>query len=122
MFRRTVSAMRCCRQRNVVHRDLSPENVLLDAELSVKITGSGRNQKCTGLKPSMLWGNFSHVARSASWATTVRALEATCGAWGAALQDAHGAVPSAGRCFCLCGGGCSEGTATCPLSCPTSAW
>lgn len=49
VFRQVASARRYCRQRNVVHRDLRPENVLLDAELNVRITGFGATRNALAL-------------------------------------------------------------------------
>ncbi len=41
-FKQIVAAVAYCHSKHVVHRDLKAENLLLDANLSIKIAGTSR--------------------------------------------------------------------------------
>lgn len=41
MFRQIVSAIKYCHERQVVHRDLKAENLLLDSDMNIKIADFG---------------------------------------------------------------------------------
>ena len=41
-FKQIVAAVAYCHSKHVVHRDLKAENLLLDANLSIKIAGKSR--------------------------------------------------------------------------------
>ena len=42
-----VSALEFMSERNVVHRDLKPDNILIDEEYSIKLTDFGDSKKLT---------------------------------------------------------------------------
>ncbi|XP_041131549.1 MAP/microtubule affinity-regulating kinase 3-like isoform X1 [Polyodon spathula] len=46
-FRQIVSAVQYCHQKHIVHRDLKAENLLLDADMNIKIADFGFSNKFT---------------------------------------------------------------------------
>lgn len=43
MFHQIVAAVNYCHKRNVVHRDLKAENLLLDFKMDIKLAGEWKN-------------------------------------------------------------------------------
>jgi hypothetical protein len=44
MFHQIVAAVNYCHKRNVVHRDLKAENLLLDSNMDIKLAGDYKNE------------------------------------------------------------------------------
>jgi serine/threonine protein kinase len=44
MFHQIVAAVNYCHKRNVVHRDLKAENLLLDSNMDIKLAGEYKNE------------------------------------------------------------------------------
>jgi len=53
-FRQIVSAIEYCHSLGIVHRDLKAENLLLDADMNVKIADFGTSNSNSGA-PSAAW-------------------------------------------------------------------
>ncbi|XP_070551720.1 serine/threonine-protein kinase SIK3 homolog isoform X2 [Ptychodera flava] len=54
-FRQIVAAVHYCHHRLIVHRDLKAENLLLDANLNIKIADFGFSNKYTPGRPMRTW-------------------------------------------------------------------
>ncbi|XP_063350342.1 MAP/microtubule affinity-regulating kinase 4 isoform X4 [Pelmatolapia mariae] len=62
-FRQIVSAVHYCHQKNIVHRDLKAENLLLDADSNIKIADFGfSNEFMTGNKLDTFCGSPPYAA------------------------------------------------------------
>ncbi|KAM6307762.1 MAP/microtubule affinity-regulating kinase 4 isoform 2-T2 [Podargus strigoides] len=62
-FRQIVSAVHYCHQKNIVHRDLKAENLLLDADANIKIADFGfSNQFTLGSKLDTFCGSPPYAA------------------------------------------------------------
>lgn len=62
-FRQIVSAVQYCHQKGIVHRDLKAENLLLDADLNIKIADFGfSNEFTTGSKLDTYCGSPPYAA------------------------------------------------------------
>uniref|UniRef100_A0A8C5N2X5 MAP/microtubule affinity-regulating kinase 3 n=1 Tax=Gouania willdenowi TaxID=441366 RepID=A0A8C5N2X5_GOUWI len=62
-FRQIVSAVHYCHQRNIVHRDLKAENLLLDADANIKIADFGfSNEFTAGSKLDTFCGSPPYAA------------------------------------------------------------
>ncbi|OWK51026.1 MAP/microtubule affinity-regulating kinase 4, partial [Lonchura striata] len=62
-FRQIVSAVHYCHQKNIVHRDLKAENLLLDADANIKIADFGfSNEFSRGSKLDTFCGSPPYAA------------------------------------------------------------
>ncbi|XP_059907442.1 MAP/microtubule affinity-regulating kinase 3a isoform X3 [Gadus macrocephalus] len=62
-FRQIVSAVQYCHQKHIVHRDLKAENLLLDADMNIKIADFGfSNEFTTGNKLDTFCGSPPYAA------------------------------------------------------------
>uniref|UniRef100_A0A665UDQ2 non-specific serine/threonine protein kinase n=1 Tax=Echeneis naucrates TaxID=173247 RepID=A0A665UDQ2_ECHNA len=62
-FRQIVSAVQYCHQRRIVHRDLKAENLLLDADMNIKIADFGfSNEFTVGSKLDTFCGSPPYAA------------------------------------------------------------
>ncbi|XP_052272147.1 MAP/microtubule affinity-regulating kinase 3-like isoform X3 [Dreissena polymorpha] len=62
-FRQIISAVQYCHQKNIVHRDLKAENLLLDADMNIKIADFGfSNEFVPGNKLDTFCGSPPYAA------------------------------------------------------------
>lgn len=62
MFRQILSAVKCCHDNNIVHRDIKHNNLLLDERKNVKLIDFGlSNYAEEGVLRSTFCGNFSII-------------------------------------------------------------
>merc|ERR1719282_1056039 len=62
-FRQIVSAVQYCHQRGIIHRDLKAENLLLDAEMNMKLADFGfSNEYVIGTKLDTFCGSPPYAA------------------------------------------------------------
>ncbi|KAK1333702.1 hypothetical protein QTO34_006088 [Cnephaeus nilssonii] len=62
-FRQVVSALRYCHQRGIAHRDLKPDNILLDEDGTWKLADFGFSRKVSDdCKLSTFCGTFHYLA------------------------------------------------------------
>ena len=62
-FRQIVSAVQYCHQKKIIHRDLKAENLLLDAEMNIKIADFGfSNEFVPGQKLDTFCGSPPYAA------------------------------------------------------------
>ncbi|KAM4832685.1 sperm motility kinase 2B-like [Urocitellus parryii] len=63
IFRQVVSAVSYCHDKGIVHRNLKPENIMVDARSHARLTDFGFSARFTpGQKLLQFWGTLSHFA------------------------------------------------------------
>ncbi|XP_054423823.1 MAP/microtubule affinity-regulating kinase 4-like [Pteronotus mesoamericanus] len=62
IFRQVVSAMQYCHQQGVVHRDLKPDNILIDGEGNIRVADFGFARVFTNYELSTYCGTISYMA------------------------------------------------------------
>ncbi|PAA52269.1 hypothetical protein BOX15_Mlig029371g1 [Macrostomum lignano] len=81
-FRQIVSAVQYCHQKRIVHRDLKAENLLLDADMNIKIADFGfSNEYNIGQKLNTFCGSPPYAAPELFQGKKYEAPRWTCGAW-----------------------------------------
>uniref|UniRef100_A0A8D0U4K6 non-specific serine/threonine protein kinase n=1 Tax=Sus scrofa TaxID=9823 RepID=A0A8D0U4K6_PIG len=80
-FRHIVSAVQYCHQKRILHRDLKAENLLLDADMNIKIANiSFSNEFALGAKLDMLCRSPPYAAQNSSRARNMTSRRWMCGA------------------------------------------
>nr|KAF6346977.1 hypothetical protein mPipKuh1_011259 [Pipistrellus kuhlii] len=62
VFRQIVSAVQYCHQKGIVHRDLKPGNILIDSDMTIKLTDFGFSKEVSDFKQSTFCGTICYSA------------------------------------------------------------
>ncbi|XP_070264811.1 serine/threonine-protein kinase MARK2-like [Myotis yumanensis] len=62
MFRQVVSAVQYCHQKNIIHRDLTPGNILIDNDMTIKLIDFGYSKQVKDHMLSTFCGSIGYAA------------------------------------------------------------
>ncbi|XP_070264810.1 serine/threonine-protein kinase MARK2-like [Myotis yumanensis] len=62
MFRQVVSAVQYCHRKNIIHRDLTPGNILIDNDMTIKLIDFGYSKQVKDHMLSTFCGSIGYAA------------------------------------------------------------